>query len=86
MERTYTVTLALVAWVTTLVIGWSSGGGIAEVLWTAWYALLMFAVIGYVVGTIAAQIVDEAVRSQLTTRIDESAKAKNGTDKKSAAA
>ncbi len=85
MERTYSVTLALVAWSTALVFGWVNGGGLQEVLLKAWYVLLVFAACGYVVGVVAAQIVDEAVRTQLTEKIDQSSQAKNSVEKQSAA-
>ncbi len=85
MERTYAITLALVAWSTALVFGWANGGGLQEVLLTAWYGLLVFAALGYVVGVIAAQIVDETVRTQLTEKIDENAQAQDRVEKQSAA-
>jgi hypothetical protein len=69
VARLYAGILGLLAFLTTLVRGLLHGGDPETVLWSAWYALLAFALLGGVVGRLATWIVEDAVRSQLAAAV-----------------
>jgi hypothetical protein len=64
VARLYAGILGLLAFVTTLVRGMLHGGGPESVLWSAWCNLLLFTVVGCLVGGIARWIVEDAVHSR----------------------
>jgi hypothetical protein len=65
VARTFAGALGLIAWITTLVVGWTSGGGIEQVLFRAWCWLWVYAVIGALAGHAASWIVDDAIRKRI---------------------
>jgi hypothetical protein len=68
--RTYAGILGPTAFLTVLVRGWKSAGGVEATLLAAWLALMVFAAAGYVAGQIAAWIVSESVRKQVQDELD----------------
>jgi hypothetical protein len=69
VERSYAGMLGLVAFATCLAHGWIHGAGIETSLFRAWICLLVFTLLGWMTGAIAAKVVDEAVRSRVTAEL-----------------
>ncbi len=69
MARIYCGILGLLAFLTTLIRGWIHGGDTESILRTAWLSLLLFSVIGLVIGWIAARIVEESVNARLAAEL-----------------
>ena len=69
MAQIYAGILGLLAFVTCLTRGVVRGYEIDETLGTATFSLLIFAVIGYVVGRTAAWIVDDSVRGSVAAQL-----------------
>ena len=69
MAHIYAGILGPLAFLTSLARGAIRGGGVEGVLWTAWAALLLFAVVGYVVGWVAERIVEDSVRGRISARL-----------------
>lgn len=65
MGRIYAGVLAPLALVTLLAHGWLGGQDVEATLWTAWYGLVAFAAVGYVIGRVAEFVVEDSVRSQV---------------------
>lgn len=65
MARTFAGALGLIAWITTLAVGWLSGGGIEQILFRAWCWLWVYAVLGALAGMAANSIVDDAIRTRI---------------------
>jgi hypothetical protein len=64
VARRYAGILGSLAFLTTLIRGMLHGGDPETVLWSAWCALLAFALVGGIAGRLAAWIVEDAVRSR----------------------
>ncbi len=76
MARIYSGILGLVAFLTTLLRGWIHGGDTQSSLWAAWLNLLLFSIIGLLIGWIAGNVVEESVAARLAAEM--SAKAEGG--------
>ena len=70
MAHSYGGVLGIIAFVTMLVRGLLNGNTSFELLFTATLFLFAFAVVGFVLGSIAAQTVKESVKLQLNTELD----------------
>jgi hypothetical protein len=68
-----------VAFLTTLARGWIHGGDTESILWDGWLSLLLFSIIGLVIGWIGARIVEENVSARLAAEL--SANAEDGSVK-----
>ena len=71
MARIYCGILGLLSFLTTLVRGWIHGGDTESILRTAWLNLLLFGIIGLVIGWIAGRIVEESVNARLAGELSE---------------
>ena len=69
MARTYAGILGLLAFLTALAHGLMHGGGGVSVLWTAWCSLLLFALLGCVIGWVAERIVEDSVHGQVAAEL-----------------
>ena len=64
MARLYAGILGLLAFLTILVRGMLHGGSPESVLWSAWCSLVVFMLIGGVLGWMAGWIVEDTIRNQ----------------------
>ena len=69
MARFYCGILGLLSFLTTLLRGWIHGGDAESILRTAWLNLLLFSIIGLVIGWIAGRIVEESVNARLAAEL-----------------
>lgn len=69
MGRAYAGVLGYLASALTLIRGAISGGGVENTLLSAIASLAIFAVVGYVLGSIAQTTVDGAVRQRMETEL-----------------
>ena len=69
MARNYAGFLGLVAFMATVAQGIIHGTGIQSTLFHAWLSLLVFVIIGYVLGAIAAWVVDDAIGSRVNAEL-----------------
>jgi len=67
--RIYGGILGLLAFQITLLRGWLHRSDAQSTLWLAWLYLLVFAVIGLVVGRVAGQIVQESVIGRVNAEL-----------------
>lgn len=74
MARIYCGILGLLAFLTTLARGWIHGGDAESILWAAWLNLLLFCIIGLVIGWIAQQIAEQSVNARLAVEMAEKKK------------
>ncbi|MGA2796472.1 MAG: hypothetical protein ABSE63_02725 [Thermoguttaceae bacterium] len=74
MARIYCGILGLLSFLTTLARGWIHGGDTESILRTAWLNLLLFGVIGLIIGWIAERIVEESVNARLAGELSEKMK------------
>jgi VIT1/CCC1 family predicted Fe2+/Mn2+ transporter len=70
MGRAYAGVLGYLAAALTLVRGAIAHGGVEGTLLSSIAALAIFAVLGFVLGTIAEATVDQAVRQRLEAQLD----------------
>lgn len=70
MHRKYAGMLGLLAFATVIVRGWLSGHTPQSILLWAWWSLLVFTALGWIIGWLAARTVDEAVHAYV---LDQSA-------------
>jgi hypothetical protein len=68
--RTYAGILGPLAFAACLVHGLMHGGQPQSVLTAAWLCLLVFAVLGYVAGSIAERVVEQSVRSRVADELE----------------
>lgn len=61
VARIYAGILGPLAFLTALARGAMHGQSTEPILWTAWCSLLIFALVGYVIGGLAGLIVDQSV-------------------------
>ncbi len=61
MARIYAGILGPLALLTCVARGMLHGSGVESTLLSAWFSLLVFSAIGYVIGRLAEWIVDESV-------------------------
>jgi hypothetical protein len=71
VARIYCGILGLLSFLTTLARGWIHGGDTESSLRTAWLNLMLFGVIGLVIGWIAERIVEESVNARLAGELSE---------------
>ena len=76
MARNYAGFLGLVAFVATVAQGIIHGAGTQSTLFHAWLSLLVFVVIGYILGAIAAWVVDDAIASRVNAELAAAREAK----------
>jgi hypothetical protein len=57
------------AFLTSLAVGVFHGEPPDRVLLSAWFSLVMFSAVGYIVGRIAAQTVEESVRAKISAQL-----------------
>ena len=69
MARIYAGILGPLAFLTTLSRGVLHDGATDSILFSAWCALLAFSAVGYVVGRIAEQTVEESVRRRVAVEL-----------------
>jgi ABC-type transport system involved in cytochrome bd biosynthesis fused ATPase/permease subunit len=69
VARNYAGFLGLVAFVAVIAQGFIHGAGTQTTLFHAWLSLLVFVVIGYVLGAIAAWVVDDAIASRVSAEL-----------------
>lgn len=69
MARTYAGVLGPLAFAISLSRGLLAGGGIDSVLWAGWGCLIVFSVIGAVVGWIAETTVMESVNREIEKEV-----------------
>ena len=69
MARTYAGILGPLAFFTVLARGILGGGGSETVLFDAWCSLLVFAVLGCVIGWFAERTVDESVNGRIAAEL-----------------
>jgi hypothetical protein len=74
VARIYCGILGLLSFLTTLARGWIHGGDTESILRTAWLNLLLFGVIGLIIGWIAERIVEESVNARLAGELSEKMK------------
>jgi hypothetical protein len=65
MGRSYAALLGCLAFATTIARGLVHGGGLQTTVDTAIGWLVAFAVVGWIVGELAAWIVDDSIRSEM---------------------
>lgn len=70
MARIYAGILGLLAMLVSLVRGLALGGGSDEMLWDAWLSLIVFALIGAVIGWLGERIVRDSVSSRILAEIE----------------
>ena len=71
MGQTYAAILGSLAMITVIVRGLMHNGGVESTFLNATTSLIAFAIIGWVVGSIAETTVDEAVRSKMQVQLEE---------------
>ncbi|MBN2477122.1 MAG: hypothetical protein JXB62_21115 [Pirellulales bacterium] len=69
MTHIYAGILGPLAFLTSLARGFVHGGGAESTLWAAWFGLLAFSAIGYVIGCIAERTVEESVRGRIAAEL-----------------
>ena len=69
MARIYCGILGLLSFLTTFLRGWIHGGDAESILRAAWLNLLLFSIIGLVIGWIAGRIVEESVNARLAAEL-----------------
>ena len=69
MARNYAGFLGCLAFMATVAQGIIQGAGTQSTLFHAWLSLLVFVVIGYLVGAIAAWVVDDAIASRVNAEL-----------------
>jgi hypothetical protein len=69
--RNYAGVLGLLALMVSLTRGIIAGSASEATLWTAWLNLLVFALIGAVIGWLAERIVRESVSSQILSELQD---------------
>jgi hypothetical protein len=71
VARIYCGILGLLSFLTTLLRGWIHGGDAENTLRSAWLNLMLFGIIGLVIGWIAGRIVEESVNFRLAEELSE---------------
>jgi hypothetical protein len=71
VARIYCGILGLLSFLTTLARGWIHGGDTESILWAAWLNLLLFCIIGLVIGWIAGRIMEQSVNARLAAELSE---------------
>ena len=69
MGRIYAGVLGPLAFLTVVARGLLNGASAQRVLLDAWLFLWIFAAVGYVVGRLAAWVVEDSVRSRLSAEL-----------------
>jgi hypothetical protein len=69
VAHVYAGILGPLAFLTSLARGFVHGGGTQSVLWTAWWSLLAFAAVGYVVGWVAGKTVEQSVHGRIKAEL-----------------
>ena len=69
MGRNYAGVLGLLAFFTTVARGVTHGAGAESTLMNACLALVVFAVVGFVIGSLAAWNVEQSIRAQLADEV-----------------
>ncbi|MEW4562263.1 hypothetical protein AB1K70_07035 [Bremerella sp. JC770] len=70
MGRDYAGILATTALVTVILRGLVMSGGVESILIAAIGAMFLFAAIGWLIGNVAARIVDESVRQRINAELE----------------
>ena len=69
MQRSYAGVLALIAFITVILRGTVRGASTESIVFYAWLSLLVFAVCGYLIGAIAASVVDHAAELRVVQQL-----------------
>lgn len=69
MAQTYAGILGSLAFLTSLARGLIHFGGTESVLWSVWLSLLVFSVVGYLIGWVAEKIVEDSVRGRISAEL-----------------
>lgn len=69
MSRAYGGILGPLALITVLTREFSSSAGASTKLFHAWLALVVFAVLGSIIGYLAGRIVEDSVRAQISAEM-----------------
>ncbi len=69
MGRIYAGILGPLAFLTVVARGMLNGANAQRLLFDAWLFLWIFAAVGYVVGRLAAWVVEDSVRSRLSAEL-----------------
>lgn len=69
MPRSFAAALALIAFVTVIVRGTIRGAQAESIVFYAWLSLIAFAIVGYIVGTIAGSLIDHAAQARVVKQL-----------------
>lgn len=69
MGRTYSGILGPLAFLTVVARGLIHGSTATSTLYWAWLAFVVFAAVGYLIGQIAASVVEDSVRASLAAEL-----------------
>ena len=69
MAHIYAGILGPLAFLTSLARGVIHGNGAESILWAAWWSLLAFSAVGYLVGWFAMRIVAESVEGSIAAEL-----------------
>ncbi|QDU55334.1 hypothetical protein [Aeoliella mucimassa] len=72
MGRAYAGVLGYLAAALTLARGFMASGGVESTMMNAIVALVIFAMIGFVLGSVAQETVDQSVRQRLEENLEAS--------------
>ena len=80
MGRTYAGIVGLLAFTTLLARGWLDGAAVAATIKIACFGLFLWALIGWVLGRLAAWIVEESLRAQWNAEVAALQRARSDTN------
>ena len=69
MAHIYGGILGLLAFLTTIIRGGLHRNDLESTLWTAWLSLILFTLVGLVIGWVAARIVEDSVAGRVAAEL-----------------